>query len=100
MKIKKLLLRLGSKNLIKFIDDDIYKILKIRNKSIGNQKNLSDLILKLNSEERIIKNSKTRELLFGVLKEFEASLIAKLFNIKSNNPWKSLSTINFNNKKI
>ena len=33
MKIKKLLLRLGSKNLIKFIDDDIYKILKIRNKS-------------------------------------------------------------------
>ena len=99
MKIKKLLLRLGSKNLIKFIDDDIYKILKIRNKSIGNQKNLSYLILKLNSEERIIKNSKTRELLFGVLKEFEASLIAKLFNIKSNNPWKSLSTINFNNKK-
>ena len=34
-----------------------------------------------------------------MLKEFEASLIAKLFNIKSNNPWKSLSTINFNNKK-
>ena len=42
MKIKKLLLRLGTKNLIKFIDDDVYKILKIRDKSISNQKNLSE----------------------------------------------------------
>ncbi len=99
MKIKKLLLRLGTKNLIKFIDDDVYKILKIRDKSISNQKNLSELILKLNSEEKIIKNSKTRELLFGVLKEFEASLIAKLFDVKKNDPWSSLSSINFNNKK-
>ena len=34
MEIKDLLLRLGTENLIKFIDNDLFKILQIRNKSI------------------------------------------------------------------
>ena len=38
MEIKDLLLRLGTENLIKFIDYDLFKILHVRNKSIIKQK--------------------------------------------------------------
>ena len=47
MEIKDLLLRLGTENLIKFIDDDLFRILQIRNKSILKQKNFTETILKL-----------------------------------------------------
>ena len=39
MKLKTVLLRLGSEKLIKLIDDDIFKILRLRNKQITNQQN-------------------------------------------------------------
>ena len=45
MEIKKVLLRLGSRNLINLIDEDVFKILKIRNVALNNQKNLTDLVL-------------------------------------------------------
>ena len=38
MNIKTLLLRLGNEKLIQLIDDDLFKVLMLRNKSINNQK--------------------------------------------------------------
>ena len=38
MKIKTLLLRLGNEKLIQLINDDIFKVLMLRNKSLNNQK--------------------------------------------------------------
>ena len=42
MKLKTVLLRLGSEKLIKLIDDDFFKILKLRNKILINQKYLKN----------------------------------------------------------
>ena len=54
MKLKEILLRFGSKNLISLIDDDVFKILQLRNTSLANQKNLASLVLKLNSETKLL----------------------------------------------
>ena len=56
MQIKDLLLRLGTENLIKLIDDDLFKILKIRNTSLASQKNLASLVFNLNSGAKLFKN--------------------------------------------
>ena len=79
MKLKTVLLRLGSEKLIKLIDDDFFKILKLRNKILINQQNLSNIILQVNSEKKLITEAKTRELLIDALKENEANLIGKFF---------------------
>lgn len=99
MEIKKVLLRLGSRNLINLIDEDVFKILKIRNVALNNQKNLTDLVLKLQSGRNILINSNTREIIFDALKSFEAELLAELFHVDTENPWTSLKKVNFKNKK-
>lgn len=100
MNIKTLLLRLGSEKLIKLIDNDIFKILQLRNKKISNQKNLIDIILLLNSEKKILTEKTSRDLLIDALKFNEAKLISELFKINSKNVWKSLKELDFKNKKI
>ena len=76
MEIKDLLLRLGTENLIKFIDNDLFKILQIRNKSILKQKNFTETILRLNSEKKILTNLSFRKILLDSLKENEAKISA------------------------
>ncbi|WP_440651256.1 DEAD/DEAH box helicase [Candidatus Pelagibacter sp. HIMB1495] len=99
MEIKDLLLRLGTENLIKFIDGDLFKILHVRNKSIIKQKNFTETILKLNSEKKILSNTEHRNILLNSLKENEAIIIGKLFNLKGHDIWKKLIEIDFKKKK-
>ncbi len=100
MKIKTLLLRLGNEKLVKLIDNEIFKVLQLRNKKLTNQNSLIDVILLLNSEKKLLTEKLSRDLLIDALKENEAELIAKLFKINSKNVWKSLKDLNFKNKKI
>ena len=99
MKLKTVLLRLGTEKLIKLIDDDIFKILRLRNKQLINQQNLTNIVLQINSERKLIHEKKTRELIIDALKENEAHLFGKMFGIQSKNIWKSLKNINFNKQK-
>ena len=99
MKLKTLLLRLGTENLIKFIDNEIFSILNLRKTSIINQKNLTDIILKLNSEKDLLIKPEFRKIIINSLKENEAKTIGKFFNIKGKNFWKELNNIDFKNKK-
>ena len=99
MQIKELLLRLGTENLIKFIDDDLFKILKIRNTSLASQKNLASLVLKLNSAIKLFKNKISRDLIIYALKEKEAKLIGKLFNLSGENIWNQLIQVDFKKYK-
>ena len=99
MKLKTVLLRLGSEKLIKLIDDDIFKILRLRNKQLINQQNLTNIVLQINSERKLIYEKKTRELIIDALKENEAHLFGKMFGIQSKNIWESLKNINFNKQK-
>jgi superfamily II DNA or RNA helicase len=99
MEIKDLLLRLGTENLIKFIDNDLFKILQIRNKSILKQKNFTETILRLNSEKKILTNLNFRKILLDSLKENEAKIIGKLFNLNGNDIWNKLNTIDFKKKR-
>ncbi len=99
MKLKTVLLRLGSEKLIKLIDDDIFKILRLRNKQLINQQNLTDIVLQISSERKLINEKKTRELIIDALKINEANLIGQMFNIQSKNIWESLKNINFNKQK-
>lgn len=100
MNIKTLLLRLGSEKLVKLIDNEIFKVLQLRNKKLSNQKNLIDVILLLNSEKKLLTEKISRDLLIDALKQNEAEIIGKLFKINSQNIWKSLKDLNFKNKKI
>ena len=100
MNIKTLLLRLGSEKLVKLIDNEIFKVLQLRNKKLSNQKNLIDVILLLNSEKKLLTEKISRDLLIDTLKQSEAEIIGKLFKINSQNIWKSLKDLNFKNKKI
>ncbi len=100
MNIKTLLLRLGSEKLVKLIDNEIFKVLQLRNKKLSNQKNLIDVILLLNSEKKLLTEKISRDLLIDALKQGEAEIIGKLFKINSQNIWKSLKELNFKNKKI
>ncbi len=100
MNIKILLLRLGSEKLVKLIDNEIFKVLQLRNKKLSNQKNLIDVILLLNSEKKLLTEKISRDLLIDTLKQSEAEIIGKLFKINSQNIWKSLKDLNFKNKKI
>ena len=93
MEIKDLLLRLGTENLIKFIDGDLFKILHVRNKSIIKQKNFTETILKLNSEKKILSNTEHRNIILNSLKENEAMIIGKLFNLTGHDIWKKLIEI-------
>ena len=88
MNIKTLLLRLGHEKLIQLIDDDLFKVLMLRNKSINNQK-LIEIILKLNSEKNFY-SIKSRNLIIDTLKENEALIIGRLFNLNTGNIWQSL----------
>jgi len=99
MKLKTVLLRLGTEKLIKLIDDDIFKILRLRNKQLINQQNLTNIVLQINSERKLIYEKKTRELIIDALKENEAHLFGKMFGIQSKNIWESLKNINFNKQK-
>ena len=99
MKLKTVLLRLGSEKLIKLIDDDIFKILRLRNKQLINQQNLTDIVLQINSERKLISESKTRELIIDALKEKEAYLFGKIFNVESKNIWEALKNINCKKQK-
>ena len=99
MKLKTVLLRLGTEKLIKLIDDDIFKILRLRNKQLINQQNLTNIVLQINSERKLIHEKKTRELIIDALKENEAHLFGKMFGIQSKNIWESLKNINFNKQK-
>ena len=100
MNIKTLLLRLGSEKLVKLIDNEIFKVLQLRNKKLSNQKNLIDVILLLNSEKKLLTEKISRDLLIDALKQREAEIIGKLFKINSQNIWRSLKDLNFKNKKI
>ena len=99
MKLKTVLLRLGTEKLIKLIDDDIFKILRLRNKQLINQQNLTNIVLQINTERKLIHEKKTRELIIDALKENEAHLFGKMFGIQSKNIWESLKNINFNKQK-
>jgi len=99
MKVKDLLLRLGTENLINFIDNDLFKILQIRDKSILKQKNFIETILKLNSEKKLLTDKDFRRILIESLKENEAKIIGKLFNLSGKNIWKELNNINFKTKR-
>lgn len=99
MQIKDLLLRLGTENLIKLIDDDLFKILKIRNTSLASQKNLASLVFNLNSGAKLFKNKISRDLIIYALKEREARLIGKLFNLSGENIWDQLIQVNFKKYK-
>lgn len=99
MQIKDLLLRLGTKNLIKFIDNDLFKILKIRNTSLVSQKNLASLVLNLNSGVKLLKNKISRDLIIYALKEREARLIGRLFNLSDENIWDQLIQVDFKKNK-
>jgi len=99
MEIKDLLLRLGTENLIKFIDDDLFRILQIRNKSILKQKNFTETILKLSSEKKILINANFRKILLESLKENEAKIIGRLFNLSGDDIWNKLNNIDFKKKK-
>ena len=83
MNIKKLLLRLGNEKLVKLIDNEIFKVLQLRNKKLTNQNSLIDVILLLNSEKKLLTEKNSRDLLIDALKQNEAELIAKLFKINS-----------------
>ena len=98
MNIKTLLLRLGNEKLIQLIDDDLFKVLMLRNKSINNQKNLIEIILKLNSEKKLLSDQKSRNLIIDTLKENEALIIGRLFNLNTGNIWQSLKNLNFKKK--
>ncbi len=100
MKIKTLLLRLGNEKLIELINDDIFKVLMLRNKSLNNQKNLTEIILKLNSEKKLLSEQKSRDFIIDTLKENEALIIGKLFNLSNKNIWQSLKNLNFKKKYI
>ena len=100
MNIKTLLLRLGNEKLIQLIDDDLFKVLMLRNKSINNQKNLIEIILKLNSEKKLLSDQKSRNLIIDTLKENEALIIGRLFNLNTGNIWQSLKNLNFKKKNI
>ena len=100
MNIKTLLLRLGNEKLVKLIDDEIFKVLQLRNKKLTNQKNLIDVIVLLNSERKLLTNKISRDLLIDALKPKEAEVIGEFFKIKSKNIWKSLKDLNFKNKKL
>ena len=78
MRIKKLLLRLGSEKLIKLIDNDIFKILQLRKNKISSSKNLAELVLQLNSEKTILSEKTSRDIIIDALKVNEAELIGKL----------------------
>ena len=93
MKIKTLLLRLGNEKLIQLINDDIFKVLMLRNKSLNNQKNLTEIILKLNTEKKLLSEQKSRNLIIDTLKENEALIIGKLFNLSNKNIWQSLKNL-------
>ena len=99
MQIKDLLLRLGTENLIKLIDDDLFKILKIRNTSLASQKNLASLVFNLNSGTKLFKNKTSRDLIIYALKEREARLIGKLFNLSGENIWDQLIQVDFKKYK-
>ena len=99
MKIKDLLLRLGTENLIKFIDDDLFKIIQIRDKSILKQKNFTETILKLSSEKKILINANFRKILLESLKENEAKIIGRLFNLSGDDIWNKLNNIDFKKKR-
>ena len=99
MKIKDLLLRLGTENLIKFIDDDLFKIIQIRDKSILKQKNFTETILKLSSEKKILINANFRKILLESLKENKDKNIGKLFNLSGDEIWNKLKNIDFKKKK-
>jgi superfamily II DNA or RNA helicase len=99
MQIKDLLLRLGTENLIKFIDNDLFKILKIRNTSLVSQKNLASLVLNLNSGIKLLKNKISRDLIIYALKEREARLIGRLFNLSDENIWDQLIQVDFKKYK-
>lgn len=99
MQIKDLLLRLGTENLIKFIDNDLFKILKIRNTSLVSQKNLASLVLNLNSGIKLLKNKISRDLIIYALKEREARLIGRLFNLSDENIWDQLIQVDFKKNK-
>ena len=79
MLVKDLLLRLGTENLIKFIDNDLFKIIQLRDKSILKQKNFTEIILKLNSEKKLLSDDNFRKILIDSLKENEARIIAENF---------------------
>ena len=98
MNIKTLLLRLGNEKLIQLIDDDLFKVLMLRNKSINNQKNLIEIILKLNSEKKLLSDQKSRNLIIDTLKENEALIIGRLFNLNTGNIWQSLKNLNLKKK--
>ena len=93
MKIKTLLLRLGNEKLIKLIDNDIFKILQLRKNKIPSSKNLTELILQLNSEKSILSEKTSRDIIINALKTNEAELIGKLFNFKSGNIWSFLKNL-------
>jgi len=95
MKLKEILLRFGSKNLISLIDDDVFKILQLRNTSLANQKNLASLVLNLNSGIKLLKNKISRDLIIYALKEREVKLIGKLFNLSGNDIWNQLIKVDF-----
>ena len=99
MKLKKILLRLGTENLIKFIDTIVFNVLRLRGSKIINEKNLTEIVLKLNSEKDLLLEKGSRELILGALKNEEAKLICKLFDIGDKDPWNSINKINFKKKK-
>jgi superfamily II DNA or RNA helicase len=99
MQVKDLLLRLGTENLIKFIDNDLFKIIQLRDKSILKQKNFTETILKLNSEKKLLSDDNFRKILIDSLKENEARIIGKLFYLNGKDIWKQLKDVNFKIKK-
>ena len=85
MNIKTLLLRLGNEKLVKLIDNEIFKVLQLRNKKLSNQNNLIDIILLLNSGKKLLSEKVSRDLLIDTLKLNEAELKLNLLAYSQDN---------------
>ena len=98
MKLKKIVLRLGTENLLSIIGIEVFNLLKLRGKANLNSKNLTDIIFNIYSEKDLLKNKNFREMFFNAFDKREISLIGSAFNIPQKNPWEEIKKINFDKK--
>ena len=87
MKLKKIVLRLGTENLLSIIGIDVFNLLKLRGKASLNSKNLTEIIFNIYSEKDLLKNKIFREMFFNAFDKKEISIFGSAFNIPQKNPW-------------
>ena len=98
MNLKKIVLRLGTENLLSIIGIEVFNLLKLRGKANLNSKNLTEIIFNIYSEKDLLKNKIFREMFFNAFDRKEISIFGSAFNIPQKNPWEELKKINFDKK--